>query len=194
MRYHRALVGLALCAAVGRPARAAAQDATTPLPAVAEFHVTAGLASLSWARDAVAAAAGPTLSVERHVLGPTAVQLGATTVSAAVGTEPARHYLVDAGVLVAPTLSLGTWHVTPQLGIGIGTTVTDPGVDSLPTRSQNTWGWTVGADAQLFGSVTVGARYRHFRVRLQDPASTAPTVAGTPTGVTWLEARLGVRF
>jgi hypothetical protein len=115
-------------------------------------------------------------------------------VSAIERATATRHYLLDATLLVAPRLQVANREVVPQAGIGIGTTVSNPAVDSLTTHSQNTWGWLVGVDAQLVGPISLGVQLRRLSVRLQDVTSTAPSTPGVSTGVTAIVGRVGVRF
>jgi hypothetical protein len=179
---------------LGLPAFVAAQQAPTPLKSPPRSGIAVGIARLTWANDAVASATGPSLAFERRLVGPTAVSAGVATVSAAVGTEGARHYVVDVALRLAPELRPGGLSLTPYVGLGIGTTVTDPATDSLTTRSQNTWEWMAGLDAAIMGPLTVGLQFRRLQVRLQNLDVPPPAVSATAIGVTWLEGHLGLRF
>jgi hypothetical protein len=168
-----------------------AQQAPAPLPTSPDFAITLGVAHLGWADDVVASSAGPSLGFERRLLGPTAISAGVATMSAAVEGERARHYVLDLALRLAPPLARG--RVTPYLGLGLGTTITDPAADSLLTRSQNMWEWMGGVDAAVVGPLTAGIQFRRLQVTRQE-LGTTPSGTATSTGVTWLEARLGFRF
>lgn len=186
--------GIASLLWLALPAAAAAQQAPPTLKSTPHFGVAVGVTRLVWAHDAVASATGPSLTFERRLVGPTAVSAGAATVSAAVGSQGARHYVVDVALRLAPQLHPGAVTVTPYLGLGIGTTVTDPATDSLTTRSQNTWEWMAGVDAAILGPLTAGIQFRRLQVRLEALDVLPPDVSGTAVGVTWLEGHIGVRF
>jgi hypothetical protein len=187
-------LGVASLLWLGLAARGAAQQVPATLTSSPHFGLAIGIARVSWANDAVASATGPSLSFEGRLVGPTAVSAGVATVSAAEGSEDARHYFVEVALRLAPQLRPGGIYLTPYLGAGIGTTITDPAADSLVTRSQNTWEWMAGVDAAIAGPLTVGIQFRHLQVQLQDLLVSPPAVSATPTGVTWLEGHLGLRF
>jgi opacity protein-like surface antigen len=162
------------------------------------FHVTVGYAHAGWSDAALSGANGLALTASRHVAGPVRgvfdfATLSGNTLSGS-GVAPARHYLVAAGFAVAPELAAGGHLVQPEVGVAIGTMVSDPAAGSSSTRSQNAWELFAGADVGVYGPFTLGLTYRHVSLRMQDVAALGPVIASTPLSAHVFEARLGVRF
>ncbi len=202
MRAHALAMAL-LAFALPAPAAVTAQtpESMGPprIPATPDFHVTVGLAHASWSgATGLTGATGPAVGVTRHVVGPVRVAFDFATLSgntlSGIGVESARHYLINAGIAVAPTFYAGERIVQPQVGIGIGTLVTDPATPTSSTRSQNDWELVAGLDVGLTGPFTLGAGYHRMRVSLQDAAATGPSAASTAVTANVFEVRVGMRF
>jgi len=157
-----------------------------------------GLAHATWSGTGLTGATGPTVGITRHVIGPMRVAFDFASLSgntfSGSGVESAHHYLIDAGVTLAPTFHAGERIVQPHVGLAIGTLVTDPANATSSTRSQNDWELVAGLDVGITGPFTVGAGYRRVRVSLQDAAATGPTAASTAVTANVFEVRVGVRF
>jgi Outer membrane protein beta-barrel domain len=192
----------AFCAFTGAPATSCAQtpanDAPLSLSVAPAFHVSAGLAHVGWSAAGLSGATGLSLTASRHITGPVQVTFDFATASgntvSGSGAEAARDYLVDAALEVAPELSAAGRPVQPEVGLGIGTLVSDPAADSSSTRSQNDWDLRLGVVVGVGGPFTVGVRYRRMSVSLQDVAASGATVPSTPMTANVVEVRLGVRF
>lgn len=202
MRVFRTAGFLAALLLPGTAAAAAAQTPAAtppaPLPATPAFHVTVGFAHLGWSDSRLSAATGPTLGVSRRVVGPVRIACDFASVSGntfyGAGTDPAHHYLLEAGITVAPDLDLGGATIRPSVGAAIGSLVSDLARSGATTRSQNSWSLSAGLDVSLFGPFTLGAAYRHVKVRLQDASVAGVNVPSTPVGADLLSARIGLRF
>ena len=197
-RHFLMAAALATFAPVAVSAQTPASDVPLSLDVPPAFHVTVGFAHASWSDGALSGANGVGLTVSRHVFGPVRgvfdfATLSGNTLSGS-GTEAARHYLVGAGIAVAPELTVGGHGVRPKVGAAIGTWVSDPASDSSSTRSQNAWELFVGFDANLYGPLTLGVRYRHVPMRLQDVAAQGPSVPHTALSAHIFQVGLGVRF
>jgi len=189
---------LAMLAPAVISAQTPASDIPLRLPVSPAFRVTVGFAHAGWSDDALSGANGVALTVSRHVFGPVRglfdfATLSGNTLSGS-GAEAARHYLAGAGVSVAPELTAGGLVVRPELGAAIGTWVSDPAADSSSTRSQNAWEVFIGVDANVYGPLTLGLRYRRVPMRMQDVAAQGPTVPSIALRAQVFEVGLGVRF
>jgi opacity protein-like surface antigen len=199
MRAHALAVSLL---ALALPITAAAQtpvpEGPPRIPATPDFHVTVGLAHATWSGTGLTGATGPTVGITRHVIGPMRVAFDFASLSgntfSGSGVESAHHYLIDAGVTLAPTFRAGERIVQPHLGLAIGTLVTDPANATSSTRSQNDWELVAGLDVGITGPFTLGAGYRRVSVSLQDAAATGPTAASTAVTANVFAVRVGVRF
>ncbi len=189
---------LALVAPAAASAQTPASDVPLSVSVSPAFHVTVGYAHAGWSDGALSGANGVAVGVSRHVVGPVRGVFDFATVSgntlAGSGTESARHYLVGAGLAVAPELMAGGHLVQPEVGVEIGALVSDPAADSSSTRSQNAMELSVGLDVGIHGPFTLGLHYRHAGVRLQDVAVQQPIVPSKPVTAHLLEVSLGVRF
>lgn len=199
MRAHRLAVSLlALALPVGAAAQTPAPVGPPRIPATPMFHATVGLAHATWSGTGLTGATGPTVGVTRHVVGPIRVAFDFASLSgntfSGTGVASAHHYLIDAGITVAPTFHAGARIVQPQVGIGVGTLVTDPANSTSSTRSQNNWELVASLDVGVAGPVTLGAGYRRVRVSLQDAAATGPSAASTAVTANVFAVRVGLRF
>ncbi len=198
MRHHLPLALLALLVPAAATAQAPASNAPLSLSVHPAYELTVGYATAGWSDQALSRADGPALSLSRRVVGPVLgifdlATLSGNTLSGS-GVEPARHYLAIAGIAVAPELFAGGHLVRPEVGVGIGTLVSDPAADSSATRSQNAVQVSAGLDVGVGGRFTIGVHYRHVGLRLQAVATQGPVAPSTAVGADLVEVGLGVRF
>lgn len=199
MRAHALAVSLvALALPVAAAAQTPAPAGPPRIPATPMYHVTVGLGHATWSGTGLTGATGPTVGITRHVVGPFRVAFDFASLSgntlSGTGVESAHHYLIDAGIAAAPTFRAGERIVQPQVGLAVGTLVTDPANATSSTRSQNNWALVAGLDVGVAGPVTLGAGYRRVSVSLQDVAATGPNAASTAVTANVFDVRVGVRF